>query len=65
MFRFSEKDHLVYLYYIPILIVALFTSAIDGYFAAKLPLQRDLAELLPDSLESVKALNRIKDAFGE
>ena len=64
MLRFSEKYHLVYRYYIPILIVALFTSIIGGYFAAKLPLQSDLGELLPDSFESVKALNRIKDEVG-
>ncbi|MCZ6595485.1 MAG: hypothetical protein O6943_11315, partial [Bacteroidetes bacterium] len=64
MFRFSEKYHLVYRYYIPILMVALFTGAIGGYFASKLPLQSDLGELLPDSFESVKALNRIKDEVG-
>jgi len=64
MFRFSEKYHFVYRYYIPIIIVALLTSIIGGYFASKLPLQSDLAELLPDSFESVQALNRIKDEVG-
>lgn len=64
MFRFSENYHIVYRYYIPILVVALFTSLIGGYFTSKLTLQSNLAELLPDNFESVKALNRIKDEVG-
>jgi len=61
---FSKKSHIVHKYYIPILIVALVSSAIGGYYASKLTLQSNLAELLPDNFESVKALNRIKDEVG-
>ncbi|MFQ5636456.1 MAG: RND family transporter [bacterium] len=39
-------------------------SILGGYFATKLTLQSDLAALLPDSFESVKALNRIKEEVG-
>ncbi len=64
MFRFSTKSYLVYRNYIPILIVALIVSIIGGYYASKLTLESDLAELLPDNFESVKALNRIKNEVG-
>jgi len=64
MFRFSTKSYLVYRNYIPILIVALIASIIGGYYASKLTLESDLAELLPDNFESVKALNRIKNEVG-
>ncbi|MFQ5824469.1 MAG: RND family transporter [bacterium] len=39
-------------------------SIVGGYFASKLALQSDLAELLPESFESVKALNRIEEEVG-
>ena len=63
-FKASQKYRLVYQRYIPILIAAIVLSAIGGYFASKLTLQSDLAELLPESFESVKALNRIKEEVG-
>jgi predicted RND superfamily exporter protein len=64
MFRCQERFHFIYKYYIPILLIAFVVSLIGGYYASKLTLQSDLAELLPDSFESVKALNRIKDEVG-
>ena len=64
MFRFSTKSYLIYRNYIPILTVALVVSIIGGYYASKLTLESDLAELLPDNFESVKALDRIKDEVG-
>jgi len=64
MSEFLEKHHIVYRYYIPILVVALVASLIGGYYASKLTLESDLAELLPDNYESVKALERIKQEVG-
>ncbi|NIR50900.1 MMPL family transporter, partial [candidate division KSB1 bacterium] len=64
MIDLREKHHLVYTHYIPILIAALVLSAVGGYFAAKLPLESDLAELLPDRFQSVQTLNRIRDEIG-
>ncbi len=39
-------------------------SIVGGLFAMRLTLQSNLAELLPDSFESVKALSRIKSELG-
>ncbi|MFQ5601946.1 MAG: RND family transporter [bacterium] len=64
MFRFSEKYYVVYKYYVPILLVALLLSIVGGYYSSKLTLQTDLAELLPNNFESVKALNAIKEEVG-
>ncbi|MFQ6112620.1 MAG: hypothetical protein ACE5NG_00880, partial [bacterium] len=64
MFRCKERYQFVYRHYIPILIVALFASVVGGYFASKLTLESDLAELLPGSFVSVKALERIKEEVG-
>lgn len=64
MLRTKLKFDIVYRHYIPILIFAFITSVIGGYFASKLTLQSDLAELLPESYNSVRALNRIKEEVG-
>ncbi|MFQ5769237.1 MAG: RND family transporter, partial [bacterium] len=64
MFKNMFKYDIVYRHYLPILIIALIFGVIGGYFTAKLKLHSDLAELLPDSFESVKALNRIKEEVG-
>jgi predicted RND superfamily exporter protein len=55
---------LIYRYYAVILLVALAGAGIGGYFTSKLTLQSDLTALLPDSFESVKTLNRIRDEVG-
>jgi hypothetical protein len=44
--------------------VAVLTAVIGGFFASKLSLRSDLAELLPKNLQSVKALERIQDEVG-
>ena len=64
MLSFRKKCHLISKYYIPILLVALIATAIGGFYASKLTLQSDLSALLPDTFESVKALNRIKEEVG-
>ncbi len=60
----QEKCSFVYRQYKLILLVAVLASIIGGYYSSKLTLQSDLAELLPDTFESVKALNRIKEEVG-
>ncbi len=62
--KLSAKHYVVYKYYILIIIIALITGSIGGYYSSKLTLVSDLAELLPDSFESVKVLNRIKEEVG-
>ncbi len=64
MIRIPNKCHLVHQYYRQILAMAVLTTVVGSYFALKLSLQSDLAELLPDSFESVKALNRMKEEVG-
>lgn len=64
MLSFRQKCHLLSKYYLQILIVAVVATAIGGYYASKLSLESDLSALLPDSFESVKALNRIKEEVG-
>jgi predicted RND superfamily exporter protein len=59
-----KLSRFVHQYYVPILLIGLFASVLGGYFTSKLTLQSDLAGLLPDSFESVKALNRIKEKVG-
>ena len=48
----------------PIIVVAVLLTAVGGYYASKLSLESNLAELLPESFESVQALNRIKKEVG-
>jgi len=60
----QQKCHLVIKHYKSILITALIASAVGGYFTSKLTLQSNLAALLPDTFESVKVLNRIKEEIG-
>lgn len=62
--RLLPRSDFIYKHYIAILVVATLASVIGGYFSSKLSLQSDLAELLPDTFESVKALNRIKEQVG-
>jgi predicted RND superfamily exporter protein len=64
MFRLSQNHKIVHRYYAPILIVAFVSSLIGGYYASKLTLKSDLAELLPGSFESVKALREIENEVG-
>lgn len=48
----------------PILIVAALASVLGGYLSTRLSLESDLAELLPDHFESVRALERVRDRVG-
>jgi len=59
-----EKISFLHRYYIPILLLAILASIAGGYYASKLRLESDLAELLPDTFESVKALHKIKQEIG-
>lgn len=56
--------HLLHKHYKPILVVAFAATVVGGYLTSKLSLRSDLAELLPDSFESVQALNRMKEQVG-
>lgn len=47
-----------------IVILAVLLSIVGGYYSSKLTLESNLAELLPDSFESVQALNRMKEEVG-
>jgi predicted RND superfamily exporter protein len=47
-----------------ILVAALLTSVVGGYFTSRLGLQSDLAELLPGDYESVRALDRVQEVVG-
>ncbi len=64
MIQLRKRCYVIPKYYVPILIVAVIATAIGGYYSSKLTLQSDLAQLLPDSFESVKTLNRIKEKVG-
>ncbi|MFQ5702669.1 MAG: RND family transporter [Gemmatimonadales bacterium] len=64
MIRIPPKCHLLYKYYRHILVAAFIATVFGTYFTLKLSLESDLAELLPDSFESVKALNRMKEEVG-
>jgi predicted RND superfamily exporter protein len=62
--RFRDGCELIHAHHKLILIVALVASIVGGYFTSRLGLQSDLAELLPDDYESVKALDRVKEEVG-
>ncbi|MFQ5747261.1 MAG: RND family transporter [Gemmatimonadota bacterium] len=51
-------------HYALVLLGALAASVVGAIFSAKLKLRSDLAELLPDSYESVRALNEMKARVG-
>lgn len=59
-----KNYHLICRHYLLILIATLITSVIGGFYTSKLPLKSDLAELLPESFASVKALNEIRKEVG-
>ncbi len=64
IFKFSRWSQLIHRHYLVILSVAAATALVGGYLASKLTLQSDLADLLPETFESVKALNQIRDEVG-
>lgn len=64
MLRIPDKCHVLHRHYVLILVVAAVATLIGGHFTLRLTLQSDLAELLPDSFDSVKALNRMKEELG-
>lgn len=50
--------------YKPILVVGFLLTAVGGYLTSKLSLESDLAALLPDSFESVQAVERMREEVG-
>ncbi len=60
----QKKSYLILRHYILIIVVAVVATAIGGFYTSNLTLQSDLSVLLPNSFESVKALNRIKEEVG-
>jgi predicted RND superfamily exporter protein len=64
LFRLRDSCQLIHAHYRPILIVAALAAIVGGFLTSKLGLQSDLAELLPDDYESVRALDRVKEEVG-
>jgi predicted RND superfamily exporter protein len=62
--RFRDGCELIHRHHKPILIVAALATIVGGYLTSKLGLQSDLAELLPDHYESVRALDRVREEVG-
>jgi len=60
----QKKSYLITRHYILIIVVAVVATAVGGFYTSNLTLQSDLSVLLPNSFESVKALNRIKEEVG-
>ena len=60
----QKKSYLILRHYILIIVVAVVATAVGGFYTSNLTLQSDLSVLLPNSFESVKALNRIKEEVG-
>ncbi len=60
----NRTCYLISKYYLYIIIVAVVTAIIGGYYGSKLKLETDLTALLPENFESVKTLNRIKEEVG-
>lgn len=58
------KAHFIIQHYALILIIALITGLIGGYYSSQLQLESDLAELLPETFESVKTFHRIEEEVG-
>ena len=58
------KVHIITDYFWLILIIALILSGLGLHLSLKLPLQSDLAALLPENFESVKELRRTSDKVG-
>ena len=64
MLRIPPKCQILHRFYLPILIASIIATAIGIYYTTHLSLESDLAELLPESFPSVKALNRMKKEVG-
>jgi len=62
--RFPELCRRVTRHYRPILLVGLLLTVAGGWLTSRLSLESDLAELLPDSFESVRAVERMRDEVG-
>ncbi len=60
----QKKSYLISRHYILIIVVAVVATAVGVFYTSNLTLQSDLSVLLPNSFESVKALNRIKEEVG-
>ncbi len=62
--RFPHLCHPIRRHYVAILAVASAVTALGGWLSSKLKIDTDLAALLPDSFESVKALRRMEGEVG-
>lgn len=62
--RIPERCELIHRHWRPVLLLALLGTLAGGYLSSKLTLQSDLAELLPDSFESVQAMERMREEVG-
>ncbi|MGI9627391.1 MAG: efflux RND transporter permease subunit [Longimicrobiales bacterium] len=59
--RFGRLCRLIPKQYLTILVVAAALSGVGGYLTSKLTLESDLAALLPNSIPSVQALERMQE----
>lgn len=64
MARLPNIRSLPHRHHVAILVVAGVATAVGGYLTSKLSLQSDLADMLPDRFESVKAVERMKQEVG-
>lgn len=62
LFKPLFKKNYSHPYYI--LSISIILAAFSGYFALHLKIDTNIADLLPSSFESVKALNKLKDTYG-
>jgi len=62
LFKPLFKKNYSHPYYV--LSISIILAIISGFFALHLKVDTDIANLLPSSYESVKALNKLKDTFG-
>lgn len=64
MLRLPPDCHRLFRYHRPILLLALLATLAGGWLASKLRVETDLAELLPRSSETVRALERMEEELG-
>lgn len=61
---YTRLGHYVYRHFISIIVVSAVFSVSLGFFATKLRIKADSADLLPQDYDSVRELNRIKKRVG-
>ncbi len=64
MFRLQGIHRFIYKYYWLLLLATVGLTVLGARWASRLSLESDLTQLLPESFESVKTLNRIRDEVG-